>query len=260
VVWERASSPFDTTSFGTLNEEQFFSSIRRVCKSNDHYLHVMSMFRLTLAITAIRTRLGLGPDLEEGTKRQKHGDVLFEPLPRAIRGYEGIPMCRVRSLALTAMVRSDVYFPAAYLEAWTRLDALVLPLSEPCFIEHLVPVSKSADRHMPLFATRALSRSMVLDSAGWWVLVLTRSRTRLTVCLVCLVLLPLTLSECRRQPRQERHYSPLMSRPRVLGPALWVRCLFRCSPWRSVVSCRRPDGRSLQGLGCPVGGTASMRS
>jgi hypothetical protein len=71
-----------------LNEERFFPCKRRVCQSNDHYLHVMTMYRLTLAITAIRTRLGLGSDSEEGTKRQKHGEVLFEPLPR---GYEGIP-------------------------------------------------------------------------------------------------------------------------------------------------------------------------
>jgi hypothetical protein len=86
--------PMRANVFGTLNEERFLSCIRRVCKSNDHYLHVMNMLGLTLAITAIRTRLGLGPDLEDGSKRQKHGDVLFEPLPR---GHEGIPLCRART-------------------------------------------------------------------------------------------------------------------------------------------------------------------
>jgi hypothetical protein len=76
--------PIRANVFGILNEERLFSCIRRVCKSNDHYLHVMNMLRLTPAITAICTRLGLSPDLEEGTKRQKHGDVLFEPLPEGI--------------------------------------------------------------------------------------------------------------------------------------------------------------------------------
>jgi hypothetical protein len=77
--------PIQAYVFGTLSEEGFCSCLRRVCKSNDHYLHVMNVFRQTLAITTMRTRLGLNPDLEEGTKGQKHGDVLFEPLPR---GYE----------------------------------------------------------------------------------------------------------------------------------------------------------------------------
>jgi hypothetical protein len=120
--------------FGTLNEERFSSCIRRVCKSNDHYLHVMNMFRLTLTISAIRKRLGFSPDLGEGSKRQKHGDVLYEPTPR---GYDGIPVHRVLSLALTAMIPSGVFFPAACLETWARLDVLVPPYSEPCFIEHL---------------------------------------------------------------------------------------------------------------------------
>jgi hypothetical protein len=44
--------PIRANILGTLNEERFFSCIRRVCKSNDHYLHVMNMFRLTLANTA----------------------------------------------------------------------------------------------------------------------------------------------------------------------------------------------------------------
>jgi hypothetical protein len=47
--------PIRANLFGTLNEERLFSCIRRVRKSNDPHLHVMSMFRLTVAITAIRT-------------------------------------------------------------------------------------------------------------------------------------------------------------------------------------------------------------
>jgi hypothetical protein len=110
-----------------------------------------------------------------------------------------------------------VHFSAACLEAWARLDVLLLPDSEPCFIEHLVPISKErrlahAACDMPLFATHALSRSMVLGSARNG-LVLITSRTRRTVCLVRRVLLPWTLSGFHRQPRQERQCSPLMSRP-----------------------------------------------
>jgi hypothetical protein len=76
--------PIRANVFGTLGEERFFSCTRRVCNSNDHYLHVMNMFRLTLANTASRTRLGVSSAGGNGTKRQKHGDVLFEPLPAGI--------------------------------------------------------------------------------------------------------------------------------------------------------------------------------
>jgi hypothetical protein len=106
--------PIQAYVFGTLNEERFCPCLRRACKSNDHYLHVMNVFLLTLAITAMLTRLGLNPDLDEGTKGQKHGDVLFEPLPW---GYKGVPMCCALSLTLTAIVWSDLHVPAACLEA-----------------------------------------------------------------------------------------------------------------------------------------------
>jgi hypothetical protein len=81
--------------------------------------------------------------------------VLFEPLPR---GYEGIPMCRVPSLALTAQVRSDVLFSTACLEAWARLDELVVPDSEPGFIEQLVAIGKERrPPHAPLRNTRPVA-------------------------------------------------------------------------------------------------------
>jgi hypothetical protein len=153
--------PIRANVFGTLNEERFLSCIRRVCKSNDHYVHV----RLTLEITAIRTRLGLTPDLEEGTKRQKHGEVLFEPLPR---GYEWIPMCRFLSLAPTARGGMTCI---SLRPVWMHGLALTFscgPILNRASSSTLSPSAKDVDRHMPLVATRALSqhaRSVVLDKA-----------------------------------------------------------------------------------------------
>jgi hypothetical protein len=87
--------------FGRFERGTILLLYRASVQEHDHYLHVMNAFRLILAITVIRTRLGPSPDLEEGSTQQKHGAVLFEPLPR---GYEGIPMCSVLSIALTALV------------------------------------------------------------------------------------------------------------------------------------------------------------
>jgi hypothetical protein len=39
-----------------------------------------------LLMTTIRTRLGLNPDIEEGTRRQKQGDVRSHPLPESDKG------------------------------------------------------------------------------------------------------------------------------------------------------------------------------
>jgi hypothetical protein len=69
-------------------------------------------------------------------------------------------MCRVLSLALTAMVRNDVQFPVSCLEDWARLDVLVLPDSKPCFIEHLVPISKGG---RPAHGTLRHARTVAFD-------------------------------------------------------------------------------------------------
>jgi hypothetical protein len=44
---------------------------------------------VVLLMTWLRTFLGLSPDLEEGTERQKHRDVVLEPLP------EGFATCSI---------------------------------------------------------------------------------------------------------------------------------------------------------------------
>jgi hypothetical protein len=168
-------------------------------------------------------------------------------------------MCRVRSLALTAMVRSDVHFPVACLEAWARLDVLVVPDSDRASSTTLCPSAKTSGRHMPLFATRALSRSMVLDSARWWGLVLTRLRTRRTVCLVRRVLLPWTLSRVPPAAAVGEALFPFArarpsSRPGAMGEMpvsllIVVVCLVLSeAPWALG-----------PGMGAPVGGSASMR-
>jgi hypothetical protein len=89
-------------------------------------------------MTTIRTRLGLSPDIEEGTKRQKHGDVLFHPLPEDVNG---MPLGHVLSLVLTAMVRSRIEFPTAFMADLSAIGICVLQDDTPCFIEELVALS-----------------------------------------------------------------------------------------------------------------------
>jgi hypothetical protein len=96
---------------------------------------MMDMLRMALMMTTLRTGLGLSPDLEEGTKRQKHGDVLIQPLPS---DDDGLPMGRVLSLVLTAMVRSRIVFPEAFIKDLASTGVCVLTDAEPCFIEDLV--------------------------------------------------------------------------------------------------------------------------
>ena len=105
-------------------------------------------------MTTVRTRLGLSPDLEEGTKRQKHGDVLFLRLPACC---EDLPMSRVLSLVLTAMVRSRVQFPDTFLEAWAGLGVLAQADGVPCFIEDLVEAAVCTNLPLPPSGTRGWS-------------------------------------------------------------------------------------------------------
>jgi hypothetical protein len=46
---------------------------------------MVEMLRLARLMTSPRTLLGLSPDLDEGIERQKHADVLFQPLAPANR-------------------------------------------------------------------------------------------------------------------------------------------------------------------------------
>jgi hypothetical protein len=226
-----------------------------MCKSNDHYRHVMNMFRLTLAIAAIRMRLRLSLDLEEGTKRQKHGDVLFESLPRE---YEGIATCRVLSLALTAMARSDAHSPAACLEARARSDVLVLSYSESCFIRKLC-------HHQQRTSTDACYSSEHAHCRVWWSWTVQgganahQSAHGADGLFGAPSLPSLDLSGFHRQLQEERHSSPLTSRPQRDRPgamgAMPVSLL-------TVAACclLSEAGRFLgPGLGCPDGGASSMR-
>jgi hypothetical protein len=72
----------------------------------------MEMLRLALLLTTIRRRLGLSPDFEEGTKRQKRDDVLFSTLPASA---EDLSMGHVLFLVLMAMRHSLVHLPDALL-------------------------------------------------------------------------------------------------------------------------------------------------
>ena len=146
--------------FGTLSLERFFSCVRRVCHNNGHFLHMMEMLRLALLMTTIRTRLGLSPDIEEGTKRQKHGDVLFQPLPT---GYEALPMGRIRSIVLTAMIRSRVEFPSTFMELWASLNVHVLPDDELVFIESIIDLGR--DR-VPVMRTLRNTRIVAFGGYG----------------------------------------------------------------------------------------------
>ena len=152
--------PIRANFFGTLTLERFFSCLRRVCHNNSHFLHMMEMLRIALMMSTIRSRLGLSPDLEEGTKRQKHGDVLFQPLPP---GGAEIPMSEMLSIVLTAMVRSSVPLPDAFLECWAGLGVLAQPDGVPCFIEDLVVLSRS---HRPFATTLRNTRLVATGGLG----------------------------------------------------------------------------------------------
>ena len=150
--------PTRANVFGTLTLERFFSSVRRVCHNNSHFLHMWEMLRLALLMTTIRTRLGLSPDLEEGTRRQKHGDVLFMPLPGE---FEGVPMGHTLSLVLTAMVRSRVAFPPNFMESLDNVGVRLLPDDTECFIEAMVGV---AGNRLP--ATATLRNTRIIATGG----------------------------------------------------------------------------------------------
>jgi hypothetical protein len=113
------------------------------------------MLRLALLVTIIRCLLGLRPNREEGTKRQKRGDVLIRVLPASA---DDLPMGHVLSLVLTAMRRSLVHLPDAFPEAWAGLGVLAQPVSVPCFIADLVVLSRDRRPSRPPSATRAWSR------------------------------------------------------------------------------------------------------
>jgi hypothetical protein len=110
-------APARAIFFGTLHLERFFSCLRRICHSTNHNLNMMEMLSLA-QLMAIRCRLGLTPHSEEGTKRQKCGDVLFSTLPTSA---EDLPMGHVLSLVLTAVHRSLPHLPDPFPEAWTGL-------------------------------------------------------------------------------------------------------------------------------------------
>jgi hypothetical protein len=48
--------PIRASFFGTLPLEHFFSCLRRVRRSNNHYLNMMEMLMLALLMTIIRYR------------------------------------------------------------------------------------------------------------------------------------------------------------------------------------------------------------
>jgi hypothetical protein len=75
-----------------------------------------------------------------------------------------MPICRILSLILTAMLRSGVRSPKALLIAWAGLGwVLELPESEPCFIEDLVDISQVRP---PVHATLRNTRTVGLGGPG----------------------------------------------------------------------------------------------
>jgi hypothetical protein len=71
-----------------------------------------SRLHFGLLTTWLRTLLGLTPDLEAGTKRQKHGDFVLELL-RA--DFAPIPMADGLGKVVSAFVASSVLIPSALL-------------------------------------------------------------------------------------------------------------------------------------------------
>ena len=85
--------------------------------------------------------------------------MLFLPLPATC---DDVPMSHILSLVLTAMVRSRVQFPDAFLEAWAGLGVVAQPDGTPCFIEDLVDIGRV---HRP--ATATLRNTRLVATGGW---------------------------------------------------------------------------------------------
>jgi hypothetical protein len=144
---------------------------------------MMEMLTLSRLMTTIRSRLGLSPDVEAGTKRQKRGDVVFRAWPVSA---EDLPMGHIMSLVLTAMRRSLVHLPDSLLEAWAGFRGMLArPDGLPCFIEDLVVLSRdrppatSALRNTRLVATGGLHqvtpRQRLRRGGALWSCVLIRA-------------------------------------------------------------------------------------
>ena len=72
-------------------------------------------------------------------------------------------MSHVLSLVLTAMSRSRVHFPDAFLEAWAGLGVVAQSDGVPCFIEDLVDIGRV---HQPATATLRNTRLVATGGLG----------------------------------------------------------------------------------------------
>jgi hypothetical protein len=79
--------PIRANVLGTIPLERFFSCWRRLSPLDCHFANRMSHLHFALLMTRLGTFLGPSPGSEEGTKPQRHGDVILEPLP------EGFVQC-----------------------------------------------------------------------------------------------------------------------------------------------------------------------
>jgi hypothetical protein len=89
-------------------------------------------------MTWLRTFLGLSPDWEEGTKRQKHGDVILEALPQ---GFVPSSLADGMGRVVSAVVASGVPIHPALL---TQLASVGIEIQSAhdrgIFLEDLVPL------------------------------------------------------------------------------------------------------------------------
>jgi hypothetical protein len=89
-------------------------------------------------VRVIKRVVGLSPEVEEGTRRQKRGDVHLEPLPAA---YAPISMADVMSRVFSGIVASGIRRSARLQRAVERAGVQSFaPGEEGVFLDDLVPV------------------------------------------------------------------------------------------------------------------------
>jgi hypothetical protein len=86
----------------------------------------MSRLHFRVLATWLRTFHGLSPDLEEGSKRQEHGEVVLESLPA---DYPPIPVADVLGRVPSAFVPNGVLVPRA-LRNDLRTSGVQISLSQ----------------------------------------------------------------------------------------------------------------------------------
>jgi hypothetical protein len=152
-----------------------------------------------------------------------------------------------------------MHFPAACLEAWARLDVLVLPDSIPCFIQYLVSIGKERrPAHAILRSTRTVAFGGLRRCKRWAsAYQVAHAADGLLEAPSPPALDPLWVPSAAAAGEALFPYDGALPPNSGPGPIGEMPGCFRCSPWRSVADWMIPGSR---GLGALPGQISSMWS